>query len=169
MRRARAFLTALFLLFVVVTPVAAGGKPDRFLEPASPIELPAGVFCDFDVTLTNIVDRGAIFVFPPRDDGSQRLVFNGFIRSTASGNGQELVVNLNSKVTIWLFPDGRVEATFSGPVFAFYTVEEAEVSSLGQGIWYVRGHGGESYGVDGSLQSATAVGNIVDVCAALAD
>ena len=70
-------------------------------------------------------------------------------------------------MTIWLFADGSASASFAGGIFAFYTAEEAAVSSLDQGVWYVRGHGTERYGVDGSLLDAQAVGNIVDLCAAL--
>jgi hypothetical protein len=172
MRRARAIPLALALLIFVAAPVSAGGKPDRFHDPALPLELPGGPdgICDFDVRLENLVDRIVVKVFPPNRAGAVRITLTGAVlaRVTNLESGAWRDFRNNASVTIWEYPDGSASATFSGPVFAFYFAADEAVSSLDQGLWYVRGHGGEIYGSDGSLLSATAVGSIQDVCAMLA-
>jgi hypothetical protein len=172
MRRVLASLTLAAVLVVALTmPVAAGGKPDKVLEPTPDLVLPGGVYCDFDVLLHNVVDQGQTFVYPPTPDGDQRLKFNGHILSTVTNleNASHVAeLSSNAQITIWLRSDGSVDATFGGQLFAFYTAEEAAVSTLGQGMWYVRGHGFEHYGPDGVLTSAGAVGRVVDVCALVA-
>ena len=172
MRRVLAPLALAALLVVIfTTPAAAGGKPDKFLEPAPDLVLPGGVYCDFDVLLHNVVDQGKTFIYPPTPEGDQRLKFNGHIISTVTNlenTSHVAELSSNAQITIWIRSDGTVDATFGGQLFAFYTAEEAAVSSLGQGLWYVRGHGFEHYGSDGVLTSAGANGRIVDVCALLA-
>jgi hypothetical protein len=170
MRRARAILFALALLPVFAAPAAAGGKPDRFLDPAPSFVIPAGDYCAFDVRLENVVDHLATTIYPPTADGSQRIMINGHVvvRVTNLASGAWFEVGNSAMITIWFFGDGSVKVAFGGPLFAFYTAAEAPVSTLPQGLWYVRGHGSEEYGADGSLISATAVGAVTDVCALLA-
>jgi hypothetical protein len=171
MRRVLAPLAlAVLLILVVAMPAAAGGKPEKFREPTPDLLLPGGTYCAFDVEIHNFVDQGQTFIYPPTSSGDQRIKFNGHVISSVTrvGTPRSADFSSNAQITIWFRSDGSVDASFGGQLFAFYTADEAAASSLGQGLWYVRGHGFEHYGPDGTLLSAGANGRVVDVCALLA-
>jgi hypothetical protein len=169
MRRLVQSLLAAVLLASLAAPVAAGGKPERFPAPFPPLDLPEGVYCSFPVNLENLVDQTIGRAYPPNKGGVERLEFTGHVVTRITNTDTGAFVDLNSPahVTLWLFPDGSFQVTFSGPIFAFYTAEEAAVSTLDQGLWYVRGTGSELYDPEGNLVEAVHHGNFVDLCALL--
>jgi hypothetical protein len=172
MRRVRPVILALAVLALSAAPAAAGGKPERFHEPALPLLVPGGPegACPFDVQFENTIDQLKTFVFPVDSNDEQRIVFVGHVvlEATNLETGESVLLPNNGKLTLWFRADGSVDASFAGQIMAFYFAADEPVSSLGQGIWYVRGHGTETYDAEGNLLSASATGGVQDVCALLA-
>lgn len=172
MRRARSVSLALALLALGAAPAAAGGKPDRFQEPAPPLVVPGGPdgACEFDVEFSNTVDQSMTFIFPADTNGDQRLMVVGHVvlQATNLETGESVLFPNNGQLRIWFNADGSVEAAGNGQIMLWYLATDAPVSSVGQGIWYLRGHATEMYDAGGNLLSASATGSLQDVCALLA-
>lgn len=172
MRRLITAILALAVGLVAAGPVAAGGQPDRSPVPAGAFVLPGGPdgYCAFDVLIEDVISRGTEAVFPPKRDGTMTIRYTGFhlVRATNLDTDASRTFVLNAMVTIWVYEDGRVGAKFGGPVLAYYSAAEADRSSLGAGIWYVRGTGGETYASDGTFLDAWAAGHKENLCETLA-
>lgn len=84
---------------LVAVPAASADKPDR--SPADPfgdpVTLPAGVVCDFDLTVAEVVNNGTFTTFfdkqgvPRWTHGSGKLVW----RYTNEGTGTSIDLNIS--------------------------------------------------------------------------
>jgi hypothetical protein len=108
------------LTIAVVTPVAAGGKPDSF--PQEPVAQEFPDSCDFPVALQDAFAAGKVLIFPTGDDGSTLLMATGGFKST-----------------IWNVehPDISLDITFFGHAkLRFLEDGNIEIQGSGQGLWW---------------------------------
>ena len=170
MRRARlALFSALVLTLAVAGPAAAAPPFHERPGPQPPIDLAAGAPCDFAVTLTSEVDTGKTSVWE-HEDGTLRILTRGYASGTATNveDGLTYTHAGGYRVDVVVQPDGSVEVSASGNLFAWY-FEGEPVVGLSDGVFAISGHGSESYAADGSLLGARFFGgNAVDLCEALA-
>ena len=104
---------------LVAVPAASADKPDR--SPADPfgdpVTLPAGVVCDFDLTVAEVVNNGTFTTFfdkqgvPRWTHGSGKLVW----RYTNEGTGTSIDLNISGPGKTIEGDDGIVHVDGTGP------------------------------------------------------
>lgn len=171
MRRLVPIALAALLTIGLVSPVAAGGRPD--IIELEPFEFTIEGACDFDVHLVDTFANSRVIVFPEASDGTQRVLIVGGFESTLTRVGSD------SSIDVRYF--GRAELIFdvttgtavlrgSGQALLFLQDPvEAAFYGLPQGLYLVTGR--VTGPVDGDLIATgpmTIRGTVRDLCAELA-
>jgi hypothetical protein len=162
------FLAATLLALFIALPAAAQG-PERIWFDEEQLRL-GEEYCGFPALLDDDFSKAKALIFPPDEDGNQRIIQNGVIQSTfinLDDPDRSINLNLGGKITIHVNADGTLQAQASGTFFAWYGPAEAAASELGVGVFLVHGRGTESYDSAGNLVEATAWGQVTDLCAEL--
>jgi hypothetical protein len=175
MRRFVPLVVAALLALVIVSPVAAGGKPEK--SNNDPIVQGPDVFagtCDFPVQLVDSFASSRNLVFPPADDGSQRLIITGGFMSTFTNLDEPentLELSFFGQLTLIFQPDGSITVDGAGQaIWWFSDPDDAAMYGLEPGIYLVKGRVEAT--VDESFIAHSPAdkvrGSITDICALLA-
>ena len=158
------------LLLAFAAPVAAQ-KPERI--PTEPLTLGPDVFagtCAFPVQLVDTFAAGNTKVFPVDENGDQRLLATGGFNSTLTNldTGKTIDIKYFGRLQYIFRADGTVDLSASGGTLNWFTAADVH-STLGQGIWLVRGHittrlDAETFLL---LEPDRVTGTVTDICAAL--
>jgi hypothetical protein len=162
MRRGLLLLSAL-LVALAVAPVAAGTKPLRVTHSSQP-DAVIDDQCAFPV-LSHIDGGEIITTFFDRAGNPDRQigVFPGnTLTLTNLDNRKSITVVSTGAYHAQVNPDGSGSFSSSGPGPVIPNPITGE-----PGIWYLRGRLSLSFDADGNETSASVVGTLVDLCAAL--
>ncbi len=157
---------ALLIILATAIPALANGKPDIVPnEPLPPEFYPAGVVCDFDLTVEYLVDSGRTITFPPDDDGAVRQLIVGrlVMRVTNEETGASSTQNVSGPGKFVY--DGEVlHITGGGPWLLYAFPGDAG----GPGMWLTKGKVSITIDLNtGTWLAVSKPRNIVDLCAAL--
>ena len=165
MTRVLGVLAAILLILLSAAPVLAGSKPEKIPDVlADPQVFPAGEVCDFDLEMVVDLDKGKSIVFPPAEDGSQRILVSGHIVSTVTNlkTGKHATYNISGPGTFTYGDTLKVDA--SGTWLFFNFAGDAG----GPGMWLSTGESRLEIDLsDGHWLSFSPARNTVDVCASL--
>jgi hypothetical protein len=151
---------------LVLATSVLGAKPAITPAPYPPLAFPAGSVCDFAISGTTSIDQTVKKVFSPDSRGTQRIMLSGHLAGTLTSPYASLTSNFTDQVIIRISSNGSTRVDAHGRILAFYFA--GDPSELGQGLFLVVGHLTEFYAADGTLLSATASGQVTDLCATLA-
>jgi hypothetical protein len=103
------------------------------------------------------------------EDGTVRVLERGYAEGTAENADGDVITHRGGyRLEFVIHPDGSVDASFGGTIFAWYFAGDPIVGLAAPGAYAVRGHGSESYAPDGSLEAARFHGgNVINLCEAL--
>ena len=164
MRRVLSVLAAIALIALSAAPALAA-RPEK--EPdviGDPLTFPAGEVCDFDLRETVKIDTGKSIVFPPEDDGAQRVLVNGHIVATVTNleTDQSVTYNISGPGTFTYGDTLEIDATGT---WLFYNFEG---DAGGPGMWLSTGKSHLEIDLaTGQWLSFTPARNTIDVCAVL--
>lgn len=106
------------LLLASAAPALGGGKPTvgPVPFPAEGIDLPAGVFCPFDLHVDALRNTEKALTFPTLADGSVRQIVTGqlWIRVTNVDTDANVDLKISGPVRFLIEADGTTNVTFFG-------------------------------------------------------
>jgi hypothetical protein len=175
MRRFVPLVVAALVALTVATPVAAGGRPEK--TDNDPIVQGPDVFagtCDFPVQLVDSFASSRNLLFPPAEDGSQRLsITGGFMSTFTNLDEPENTLDLSffGHATLTFQPDGSITVDGAGQaIWWFSDPDDAAMYGLEPGIYLIKGRV-EALVDENFIAHSPAdkvQGSITDICALLA-
>jgi hypothetical protein len=168
MRRPATLLVAAVVAAALILAAAAPASADKPLrEP-----LPQGDFiisgsCDFDVLAHAIEDNVVSKTYFDDDGNPTRQIINGrlVVELTNLATEKSIVYNLSGPVFVTFFEDGSLDVVLGGRSLSFFFPGEVEDLPL---LFVNSGQVTYHFDPEGNLVGAEQVGEIEDVCAALA-
>lgn len=158
--------TSLLLLVAVVGPATAAPS-ERF--PLEPITFEIVGSCPFPVLVADDFAKGQIRV---SEDASGNVLMrtSGVVKGTMTNTqtGESIRYTLAGNGRFRFNADGTAITRVTGSAMAWYDAAQADVSDLGQGIFFVHGQAHERYNAAGELVDTSVTGRITDVCGLLA-
>ncbi len=140
MRRLVSLLLAALLTIGLVAPVAAGEPPE--VIPNEKVTQFFEDSCDFDVRLRDTFARGVTKIYPPKEDGTQKITANGGFRSTLRNleTGDRIKVGYFGHLRFDINADGTILVRQRGAALWWFT-DPADSGQFGldPGIYIIRG------------------------------
>ena len=157
-------VVAAALILAAATPASAD-KPLRERVPQGDILLSGS--CDFDVFAHTIEDEVKSNTYFDKDGNPTRQTINGrlVVELTNEDTDKSIVYNISGPVFITFFEDGSADAVFGGRSLLFFFPGEVEDLPL---LFVNSGQVTIHFGPDDSVTGVEQVGQVEDVCAALA-
>lgn len=157
---------ALLMILATAMPALATGKPDISRnEPLPPEFYPAGVVCDFDLTIETLVDSGRSITFPADEDGAVRQLIVGRLVMRVINEATEASLTLNVSGPGKFVYDGEVLHIRGGGPWLLYAFPG---DAGGPGMWLTKGQVSLTIDLNtGSWLAVSKPHNTVDLCAAL--
>jgi hypothetical protein len=145
---------------------SAQGSP-RIFEPSGPLDLPAG-YCAFPVHVDNVFNKEYIDHQWTNRDGSLTILSTGalILRVTNTTTGKTITVNASGPLKVTIYPDGSEAGTVLGPFFHWFDQTDQQRFGV-PGLALINGRGAFTTDPSGTLTSASFVGHVTDLCAAL--
>jgi|GEM_PF-4062726 len=168
-RSVSVFAIVVALLLMGASPAFAAKPTHSPSEVLEPLELPAGTACEFGITLVTTDLKAKTSIWEDAD-GTVRILDRGFAAGYAeSDEGRRTTHRGGYRIEVVIHPDGSLDFSGSGTLFAWYFAGDAIVGLAAPGAYAVKGHLTESYAPDGSLIAARFYGgNVIDLCDVLA-
>jgi len=168
MRRPTTLLTvavvATALILAAAAPASAG-KPLRELLPSEDFVISGS--CDFDVLVHNVENKEFIKTYFDDDGNPTRQIVNGRLVSELTNleTRKSIVYNISGPGFITFFEDGSVDFVLKGRALAFFSPGDVEDLPL---LFVNSGQLTIHIDPDGNILGVEQVGDVEDVCAALA-
>jgi hypothetical protein len=157
----RSTLFGAVLTTLVAAPVLGGGQPTRAFAPIpSPIDLPAGVFCTFDVRVDILTNQEYAITFPADANGDVRQIITGrlIVSLTNVDSGASVVLNISGPGHLVYHSDGSLTDGFGGRSLPIQP---------GAALVLTSGRVIQEFAADGRSILGPVNGHSVDECVAL--
>lgn len=170
MRRFAAVISAGMVLLASVAPVAAV-KPDIGPAPSGPLAFPAGLVCEFAVTIESAGSNQRLVTFYDRSGNPRSTVAVGRAALLARNedSGEELVIQGGGRQTFGGDADTFV-LNGSGVTGLYFFPGDVTPAGVGDGgLYVVKGRFHEELDLNTNVVTFLRYrGTVIDVCAALA-
>ena len=168
MRRPATLLAAAVVAATLILAAAAPASADKPLrEPLPSDDFVLSGSCDFDVFVHTVENKEFIKTYFDDDGNPTRQIINGrlVVELTNPETGESIVYNISGPGFVTFFEDGSVDSVAGGRSLAIFFPGEVEDLPL---LFVNSGQVTYHFDPEGNLVGAEQVGEIEDVCAALA-
>jgi hypothetical protein len=168
MRRPATLLATAAVATALLLAAAAPASADKPLREPFPSEdfVLSGI-CDFDVSLHIVENKEFIKTYFDDDGNPTRQVINGRLvdELTNLETGESIIYNVSGPGFVTFFDDGSMDLVAGGTSLAIFFPGEVEDLPL---LFLNHGQVTYHFGPEGNVVGAEQVGEMEDVCAALA-
>ncbi len=168
MRRPGTLLAAPVVAAALILAAAAPASADKPLrEPFPSDDFVISGSCDFDVLIHNLENKEFIKSYFDDDGNLTRQIVNGRLVSELTNleTGKSIVYNISGPGVITFFEDGSVDVVAEGRSLLWFFPGEVEDLPL---VFVNSGQVTQHFDPDGNVVGVEQLGEVEDVCAALA-
>jgi hypothetical protein len=169
MRRPATLLTAAVVAAALIFAAAAPASADKPLrEPLPSEDFVISGSCDFDVRVHTVENKEFIKSYFDGDGNLTRQIVNGPLvleLTNLEKPGESIVYNVSGPGFLTFFEDGSLDFVFGGRSLVFFFPGEVEDLPL---LWVNSGQVTMHLDPEGNVVGVEQVGQVEDVCAALA-
>lgn len=168
MRRPATLLAAAVVAAALILAAAAPASADKPLrEPFPAGDITISGSCDFDVFAHTVEDKAVSKTYFDDDGNPTRQIINGrlVVELTNLETGKSIVYNVSGPGFITFFEDGSLDVVLGGRSLLFFFPGEVEDLPL---LFVNSGQVTLHLDPEGNIVGVEQVGEVEDVCAALA-
>ena len=168
MRRPGTLLAAPVVAAALILAAAAPASADKPLREPFPAEdFTISGSCDFDVRVHTVEDKVFAKTYFDNDGNPTRRILNGRLVNELTNleTRKSIVYNISGPGFITFFEDGSVDFVLKGRALAFFSPGDVEDLPL---LFVNSGQLTIHIDPDGNILGVEQVGDVEDVCAALA-